>query len=123
MVRTGLENFVASPPDWIKGKRLGLLANPASVNRDFTHAKDMIHGRFKGDLTCLFSPQHGFFADKQDNMIESDHMKDPQLNIPVYSLYGDKRKPDQAMFDNLDILLVDLQDVGTRVYTFMYTVS
>jgi uncharacterized protein YbbC (DUF1343 family) len=123
MVKTGLDNLVDSPPDFLSGKRLGLLANPASVRRDYTHARDLFHHRFGERLTCLFSPQHGFFADKQDNMIESDHMKDPKLGIPVFSLYGETRRPTAAMFDHLDVLVVDLLDVGTRVYTFMYTLS
>lgn len=123
MVRTGLENFVDHPPEWIRGKRLGLLANPASVRRDFIHAKTLIDRCLPGQLTCLFSPQHGFYADKQDNMIESDHIRDPDLGVPVFSLYGETRKPTRDMFDHLDVLLVDLQDVGTRVYTFVYTVS
>jgi uncharacterized protein YbbC (DUF1343 family) len=72
---------------------------------------------------ALYSPQHGFFAEKQDNMIESDHRKDHLLGIPVYSLYGETRIPTKEMFTPIDILLVDLQDVGTRVYTFIYTMS
>jgi uncharacterized protein YbbC (DUF1343 family) len=77
----------------------------------------------EGELTTLFSPQHGFFADKQDNMIESGHMKDPHIGLPIYSLYGETRTPLEHMFENIDILLVDIQDVGTRVYTFIYTLS
>lgn len=123
MVRTGLENLVDNPPRWLAGKRLGYLANPASVRRDFQHGKCLVDRCFPGQLTCLFSPQHGFYADKQDNMIESDHIMDPDLGIPVFSLYGETRKPTPKMFDHLDVLLVDLQDVGTRVYTFVYTVS
>ena len=122
-VKTGLENLISSPPESIKNKRLGLLGNPASVDSNFTHARTLIDRNFKGQLTTLFSPQHGFFAEKQDNMIESGHITDQHLNIPVYSLYGETRKPVESMFDDLDILIVDLQDVGTRVYTFMYTVS
>ena len=122
-VKTGLENLIGHSPDYLKKKKLGLLANPASVDCDFTHARTLVDRTFKNQLTTLFSPQHGFFADKQDNMIESDHGTDNQLNIPVYSLYGETRKPLEHMFDNIDVLLVDLQDVGTRVYTFMYTVS
>jgi uncharacterized protein YbbC (DUF1343 family) len=122
-VKTGLENLIGHSPEYLKKKRLGLLANPASVDCDFTHARTLVDMKFKGQLTTLFSPQHGFFADKQDNMIESDHSTDSHLNIPVYSLYGETRKPLEHMFDKLDVLLVDLQDVGTRVYTFMYTVS
>ncbi len=122
-VKTGLENIIGHPPEFVKKKRLGLLANPASVNRHFNHAKKLVNTAFKGQLTALFSPQHGFYADKQDNMIESDHMTDKDLGIPVYSLYGETRKPLEKMMDGIDVLLVDLQDVGTRVYTFMYTVS
>lgn len=102
---------------------MGYLANPASVRRDFVHGKFLVDQCFPGRLTCLFSPQHGFYADKQDNMIESGHMRDSDLGIPVFSLYGETRKPTPEMFDHLDVLLVDLQDVGTRVYTFVYTVS
>ena len=78
MVYTGLENLITSPPDWLKGRRLGLLCNPASVDRAFRHARHLIHERFPGQLTTLFSPQHGFWAAKQDNMIESDHTLDPR---------------------------------------------
>jgi uncharacterized protein YbbC (DUF1343 family) len=87
------------------------------------HARLRVHHRFPGKLTTLYSPQHGFFAEKQDNMIESGDMTDPVLQIPVYSLYGKTRIPTKEMFDPIDVLIVDLQDVGTRVYTFMYTLS
>ncbi|MGD9016911.1 MAG: DUF1343 domain-containing protein [Desulfobacterales bacterium] len=122
-VRTGLENLIADPHPWIDGARLGLLCNPASVGPDFRHARELIQERFPEQLTSLFSPQHGFFAEKQDNMIESDHMADPVTGLPVYSLYGETRCPTGEMFDGMDVLLVDLQDVGTRVYTFIYTLS
>lgn len=122
-VRTGLENLIASPPDSLSGQRLGLLCNPASVDSRLRHARQLISDRFPGRLTALFSPQHGFFSEKQDNMVESDDIRDPILNIPVFSLYGKTRIPTAAMFDSIDTLLIDLQDVGTRVYTFIYTVS
>ena len=122
-VTIGLENLIADPPEFLKGKRLGLLSNPASVDRSFHHASRLIHESFPGQLKALFSPQHGFYAEKQDNMIESDHFSEPELNIPVYSLYNDTRTPTKEMFDQIDVLLVDIQDVGTRVYTFIYTVS
>jgi uncharacterized protein YbbC (DUF1343 family) len=122
-VTIGLENLIADPPEYLMGKRLGLLSNPASVNRSFKHASRLIHGFFPGQLKALFSPQHGFYAEKQDNMIESDHFLEPELNIPVYSLYHNTRIPTREMFDQIDVLLVDIQDVGTRVYTFIYTVS
>ena len=122
-VQTGLECFLKSPPKWVAGTRLGLLCNPASVDSRFNHARLLIQRRFPEKLTALYSPQHGFFAEKQDNMIESANGIDPILNLPVYSLYGKKRVPTKAMLDPIDVLLVDLQDVGTRVYTFIYTLS
>jgi uncharacterized protein YbbC (DUF1343 family) len=122
-VQTGLERFIESPPKWISGNRIGLLSNPASVDRQFRHARELIHGKFSGKLSALFSPQHGFFAEKQDNMIESDDMIDPVLKIPVFSLYGQTRIPTHEMFDRIDTLVIDLQDAGTRVYTFIYTMS
>jgi uncharacterized protein YbbC (DUF1343 family) len=122
-VQTGLERFIESPPKWMSGKRIGLLCNPASVDRNFCHARELINRKLEGQLHALFSPQHGFFAEKQDNMIESEDMSDSILNIPVFSLYGKTRVPDKKMFDLIDVLIVDLQDVGTRVYTFIYTMS
>lgn len=102
---------------------MGLLCNPASVDHRFRHARKRISNRFPGQLRALFSPQHGFFSEKQDNMVESDHLHDPMTCLPVFSLYGETRIPTEEMFDPIDILLVDLQDVGTRVYTFIYTLS
>ncbi len=122
-VRSGLENFIASPPSWVRGYRLGLLCNPASVNAKLRHAREIIAQKMPGRLTALYSPQHGFYAEKQDNMIASDDMTDPVLNIPVFSLYGQTRIPTKRMFDPIDILIIDLQDVGTRVYTFIYTMA
>ncbi len=122
-IQTGLTRLLAEPPKWIIGKRLGLLSNPASVGKGFLHARELINQKFPGQLTALFSPQHGFFAEKQDNMIESDDMIDPVLKIPIFSLYGKTRTPTKEMYDPIDILMVDLQDAGTRVYTFIYTLS
>jgi uncharacterized protein YbbC (DUF1343 family) len=122
-VQTGLEGFLKSPPKWAANARLGLLCNPASVDRRFNHARWVIQQRFPDQLAALYSPQHGFFAEKQDNMIESADGNDPVLNLPIYSLYGKTRVPTKTMLDPIDVLLVDLQDVGTRVYTFMYTLS
>ena len=122
-IQTGLENFMDSPPRWILGNRIGLLCNPASVDRTFSHAGDLIRRKFPDRLKALYSPQHGLFAEKQDNMIESDDMVHPSSKIPVFSLYGRTRIPEKTMLDPIDILIIDLQDVGTRVYTFIYTVS
>jgi uncharacterized protein YbbC (DUF1343 family) len=122
-VRTGLECMLADPPAWVRGLRFGLLCNPASVDGRLRHARHLIHERFPGALRVLFSPQHGFFAEKQDNMIESGDLIDPSLGLPVFSLYGRTRIPAPEMFADIDVLLVDLQDAGTRVYTFIYTLS
>lgn len=123
MVELGIEQFVKNPPKWIKGARLGLLANQASVNSHLEPAATVLARCFPGQLTALFSPQHGFHGEKQDNMVESNHSRDPFLNIPVFSLYGKSRRPSEEMFDHIDVLLVDLPDVGTRVYTFIYTLA
>lgn len=122
-VQTGLEHFLTKPPKWATQKRLGLLSNPASVDTQLSHARNVIARCLTGRLKALYSPQHGFFAEKQDNMVESDNMIDPATSLPVYSLYGQTRIPTEEMLAPIDILIVDLQDVGTRVYTYIYTVS
>ena len=121
MISIGLEELAAAVPAQLKGKRLGLLCNQASTDRHYRHSREVVAQALPGQLTCIFSPQHGFFADKQDNMIESGHATDALTGLPVFSLYGEKRKPDAVMLDHLDALLIDLQDVGTRVYTFIWT--
>jgi uncharacterized protein YbbC (DUF1343 family) len=122
-IQIGMDRIQSSPPTYLKKRRLGLLANPASVNRRFIHSRVVIDQLFPGQLNVLFSPQHGFYAEKQDNMIASNHGTDPVLNIPVFSLYGETRKPTESMLSHIDTLIVDLQDVGTRVYTFVYTMA
>ena len=122
-VTTGLENIIKSPPAWLAGKKAGLLCNPASVDRRLQHARLLISSRLPNTIQALFSPQHGFFSEKQDNMMESEDILDPLLKVPVFSLYGKTRIPEKRMLEDLDVLIIDLQDVGTRVYTFMYTMS
>jgi uncharacterized protein YbbC (DUF1343 family) len=122
-VQTGLERLIADPGRWIGNERIGLLCNPASVDRRLAHARMLIQQAFPKKLKALYSPQHGFFAEKKDNMIESSDMLDPVLQIPVFSLYGQFRKPSARMLEPIDTMIVDLQDVGTRVYTFIYTLS
>lgn len=122
-IKIGLERFITRPPSSIGAKRLGLLCNPASVDSRLQHARDLVAQRFPGRLKALFSPQHGFYAEKQDNMVESGDLSDERLGIPVFSLYGRVRQPTEVMFDLIDTLIVDLQDVGTRVYTFVYTMA
>ncbi len=121
-VITGLERLVLHPPAWMRRARLGLLANQASVGPRYEHAADLIDRALPGRLAVLLGPQHGFAGEKQDNMVESDHGLD-RSGRAVYSLYGETRKPTPAMFDGLDALVVDLVDVGTRVYTFAQTLA
>ena len=123
VISLGLEQLLQSPPAYLANQRIGLLCNAASVDRGLVHSRNRLKALFGDRLTCLLSPQHGLFAEKQDNMIESGHGRDPLLDIPIFSLYSQTRIPTRDMFDNLDVLLVDLQDVGTRVYTFIYTMS
>jgi uncharacterized protein YbbC (DUF1343 family) len=105
----------------LAGKRLALLAHPASVTRDLTHSIDALAACGELALTAAFGPQHGLRGDKQYNMIESADFTDPVHHIPVFSLYGSVRRPTAAMMDSFDVLLVDLQDLGCRIYTFITT--
>ena len=122
-VQTGIERLIKDPGQWISQERIGLLCNPASVDSRLDHARLLVDKSFPQQLKALYSPQHGFFAEKQDNMIESGDLLDSVLQIPIFSLYGKLRKPDARMYEPIDVLVVDLQDVGTRVYTFIYTLS
>jgi len=105
----------------LAGRRVALLAHPASVTRDLTHSLDVLAALDDIQLTAAFGPQHGLRGDKQDNMIESPDFVDPVHGIPVFSLYGEVRRPTPAMMASFDVLLVDLQDIGCRVYTFITT--
>jgi uncharacterized protein YbbC (DUF1343 family) len=120
-VCTGLETFLENIPSWVKGRRLGLLCNQASVDSSLRYSKDLIFSVLPGQLQCLFSPQHGLYAEKQDNMKESPDDFDPFLNIPILSLYGEDREPSRRQLSKIDLLVVDLQDIGSRVYTFIWT--
>ena len=117
-----LVSGAAAVAEELRGGRLGLIAHPASVTLDLIHAADAIRGAGH-DLRALFGPQHGARGEKQDNMVESDPYVDPATGLPVHSLYGEVRKPTPAMLDGLDALLFDLQDVGVRVYTFVWTMA
>ncbi|HLY53235.1 MAG TPA: DUF1343 domain-containing protein [Steroidobacteraceae bacterium] len=105
----------------LAGKRVALLAHPASLTRDLTHSLDALAACGDLRLAAAFGPQHGLRGDKQYNMIESHDFTDPVHRIPVFSLYGSVRRPTAAMMETFDVLLVDLQDLGCRVYTFMTT--
>lgn len=100
---------------------MALLAHPASVTRKLIHAMDALAGMDDLELTAAFGPQHGLRGDKQDNMVESADYRDPVHDIPVFSLYGDVRRPTDDMMEHFDVLLVDLQDLGCRIYTFITT--
>jgi uncharacterized protein YbbC (DUF1343 family) len=105
----------------LEGRRVALLAHPASVMADLTPGLDALAACSDVKLTAAFGPQHGLRGDKQDNMVESPDFHDPKLGIPVFSLYGAVRRPTDAMMDTFDVMLVDLQDVGGRIYTFITT--
>jgi uncharacterized protein YbbC (DUF1343 family) len=105
----------------LAGKRVALLAHPASVTSDLTHALDALAQCSDIKLSAAFGPQHGLRGDKQDNMMESPDFNDPVHGIPVFSLYGEVRHPTARMLDSFDVLLVDLQDLGCRIYTFVTT--
>jgi uncharacterized protein YbbC (DUF1343 family) len=121
-VRLGVERLLAGEAPHLRGAALGLIAHPASVTRDLTHSATAL--RDAGyRLSALFGPQHGARGEKQDNMVESAHYADPVSGLPVHSLYGEVRKPTPVMLRGLDALLFDLQDVGVRVYTFVWTMA
>jgi uncharacterized protein YbbC (DUF1343 family) len=122
-MKFGLDRLVASRPlrKGLQGKRVALLGHPASVTRDLTHALDALGALPDVELSAAFGPQHGLRGDKQDNMVESPDFTDSEHRIPVFSLYGTVRRPTAAMMSTFDVLLVDLQDVGCRIYTFITT--
>jgi len=120
-VATGLDQFEEKYWKRFKGQSLGLLANQASVDHNLKNAKDVISSLLSGHLKILFGPQHGFRGEDQDNMVETEDYFDPELHIPVFSLYGNKTGKLSDILDTVDLLIIDLQDVGTRVYTFIST--
>ena len=122
-IRLGLEKILDENVSLLKGLRVGLICNQATVNHRFEHAADLFHEHPDINLTTLFGPQHGIRGDVQDNMIETGHSADNKTKLPIYSLYSETREPSEKMLENVDALVFDLQDVGTRVYTFIYTMA
>ena len=122
-MKFGIDRLIAEPAlrRPLAGKRLALLAHPASVTADLTHSLDALAALPDLNLTAALGPQHGLRGDKQDNMMESPDFTDPVHGIPVFSLYGEVRRPTDAMMASFDVLLVDLQDLGCRIYTFITT--
>ncbi len=107
----------------LDGKRVGVVCNPASVDASLRHIADRLLTHQRTRLAAIFGPQHGFRSDVQENMIESAHGRDAIRRVPVYSLYSETREPTADMLRDLDVLVVDLQDVGTRIYTYIYTMA
>ncbi|HEX9960545.1 MAG TPA: DUF1343 domain-containing protein [Pyrinomonadaceae bacterium] len=122
-VKLGLEKVLDERKPLLKNLRVGLICNQATVNHEFRHAADLFFENADINLTTLFGPQHGIRGDVQDNMIETSHTIDRNTGLPVYSLYSETREPTAEMLENVDALVFDLQDVGCRVYTFIYTMA
>jgi uncharacterized protein YbbC (DUF1343 family) len=122
-VKLGLEKLLEEQSHLVRGAKVGLICNQASVDHNFRHAADLLHEHPEVDLRALFGPQHGIRGDLQDNMIETAHGVDPQTGLPVHSLYSETREPTEAMLEELDVLVFDMQDVGCRIYTFAYTMA
>jgi len=123
MVKSGIDIFEKSLPKKFYGARAGVLVHPASVNRKLTHTKDILLQSKKIKVSAFFGPQHGIFGNTQDNMIEWEGFIDKVTGLPVYSLYGKTRKPTKKMLKDIEIFIVDLQDVGARYYTFIWTMA
>jgi uncharacterized protein YbbC (DUF1343 family) len=121
--KIGLEILLESKINLLEGLRVGLIVHPASINSRFEHAADLFFKDERINLTALFGPQHGYRGETQDNMIEWQTYTDSRTHLPAYSLYGETRKPTPEMLADVDVLVFDVQDVGTRVYTFIYTMA
>jgi len=122
-MKFGIDRFLSEPElrAPLKGKRVALLAHPASVTADLTHSLDALAAIDDVTVTAAFGPQHGLRGDKQDNMMESQDFTDPVHGIPIFSLYGEVRRPTEQSMDTFDVILIDMQDLGCRIYTFITT--
>jgi uncharacterized protein YbbC (DUF1343 family) len=123
MVSTGLEILLKSFPARLKGKRIGLLCHAPSITSDYRHITEVFNERKDCKLSAIFGPQHGLYGQTQDNMIEWSSHLHPEYRIPLFSLYGENRKPGREMLAEIDALVIDLQDVGARLYTYIWTVK
>src|SRR6185437_11539092 len=121
-VELGLEKLLEDDST-VRGVRVGLICNQASVDHGYRHAADLLHEHSGVNLRALFGPQHGIRGDVQDNMIEARHSIDRKTGLPVHSLYSETREPTDAMLEDIDVLVFDMQDVGCRIYTFVYTLA
>jgi len=121
MVRLGSDLLLASRR--LNGARVGIVCNQASVGRGFHHIVDRLASSNDCTLAAIFGPQHGFRSDVQDNMIETPHVDDPGRRVPIFSLYSETREPTAEMLKGIDVLIIDLQDIGARIYTYIYTMA
>lgn len=122
-VKLGLEKLLSEPLESLRGARVGLICNQSSVDHQLRHAADLLHEHEQVNLTALFGPQHGIRGDVQDNMVETAHAFDRVTGIPIFSLYSETREPTEEMLEEVDALVFDMQDVGCRIYTFVYTLA
>jgi uncharacterized protein YbbC (DUF1343 family) len=122
-ITLGVERLLNEKIDLLRGQRVGLVCNQASVDHGFRHVADVFDQHPDIKLTTLFGPQHGIRGDVQDNMIETGHAVDRKTGLPIYSLYSETRQPTEEMLREVDTIVFDLQDVGTRIYTFVYTLA
>src|SRR3954467_443769 len=122
-VSLGIDRLLGPDRRLVSGRRIGVVCNPASIDSQFRHTADRLVEDPDVTVSAIFGPQHGFRSDLQDNMIETAHTRDARRRVPVYSLYSETREPTAEMLRDIDVLVIDLQDVGTRVYTFVYTAA
>src|SRR5437588_7097088 len=122
-IKLGVERLLTDKIDLLRGVRVGLVCNQASVDHTLRHVADVFHQHRAVKLTALFGPQHGIRGDVQDNMVENGHGIDRNTGLPVYSLYSETREPTEEMLKDVDVIVVDLQGVGCRIYTFVYTLA
>src|SRR4051812_23528511 len=120
-VRLGSDRLLDS--NRLDGRCVGVVCNPASVDGDLRHIVDRVAAQPRARLAAIFGPQHGFRSDVQENMIETGHARDENRRVPIYSLYSETREPTADMLRDLDALVIDLQDIGTRIYTYIYTMA
>ena len=122
-VKLGVEKLLEGDAPLVKGARVGLVCNQASVNHEFQHVADLLKKHDAVNLRALFGPQHGIRGDVQDNMVETEHATDRETGLPIYSLYSETREPTESMMRDIDVIVFDMQDVGCRIYTFAYTMA
>ena len=122
-VSLGIDRLLGPDRQLVAGRRVGLVCNPASIDSSFRHTADRLVQDPDVTVSAIFGPQHGFRSDLQDNMIETPHTRDARRRVPIFSLYSETREPTAEMLREVDVLVIDLQDVGTRVYTYIYTMA